>query len=366
MSSENLRRTALYQTHVDLGARIVPFAGWEMPLEYSGILDETKAVRSRAGIFDVSHMGRLYISGSDAASLLDWVVTAGAANLRLGRARYAMICNEAGGIIDDTVFYRLDSEKFLLVCNAGNRDEVVLWLDRWVQERFGGASVDDRTLSTAMIAFQGPAAAASLDRLCDGSASPLMPFGSTEGEVASRPVLIGRTGYTGEDGFELMVDASDAAGIWNALVEAGGAPCGLGARDVLRLEAGLALHGHDITPESTPIEAGLGRYVKLDKEFVGAQVLRQQSADGPESRLVGLVVEGRRIPREGYGVYGGGEEVGRVTSGSISPSLDRNIALAYVLEGFSTLGQQVQIDIRGQMADGVVTQLPFYSRKGGG
>ncbi len=363
MSSENLKRTALYQTHVRIGARIVPFAGWEMPLEYSGILDETKAVRTRAGIFDVSHMGRLYISGSDAASLLDWVVTASAASLRLGRARYAMICNEAGGIIDDTVFYRLGDESYLLVCNAGNRDEVVAWLDRWVQERFTNATVDDRTLSTAMIAFQGPAAASSLDALCDGTPSDLRPFGSTESQVASRSALIGRTGYTGEDGFELIVDAADAPGIWDALMEAGGSPCGLGSRDVLRLEAGLALHGHDITPDTTPVEAGLGRYVQLDKEFVGAEVLRRQNGEGTERRLVGLVVEGKRIPREEYGVHGDGEEVGRITSGSISPSLDRNIALAYVLEGFSTPGQQIQVDIRGQMADGVVTPLPFYSRK---
>ena len=366
MSSENLRRTALYQTHVALGARIVPFAGWEMPLEYSGILDETKAVRTRAGIFDVSHMGRLYISGRDASSLLDWVVTAGAASLRLGRARYAMICNEAGGIIDDTVFYRLETDSYLLVCNAGNRDEVVAWLDRWVRERFQGVVVDDRTLSTAMIAFQGPATAHIISRLCGGSASGLRPFGSADCQVASRNALIGRTGYTGEDGFELMVDASDAADVWNVLMEAGGSPCGLGSRDVLRLEAGLALHGHDITPETTPIEAGLGRYVQLDKEFVGSEVLRLQNAEGTERRLVGLVVDGKRIPREGYAVHGGGEEVGKVTSGSISPSLDRNIALAYVFEGFSTPGQQVQVDIRGQMADGVVTPLPFYSRKGGG
>lgn len=366
MSSENLRRTALYDTHVALGARIVPFAGWEMPLEYSGILDETKAVRTRAGIFDVSHMGRLYISGSDAASLLDWVVTAGAANLRLGRARYAMICNEAGGIIDDTVFYRLGDESYLLVCNAGNRDEVVAWLDRWVRERFPGATVDDRTLATAMIAFQGPAAAASIDELSDGTPSELRPFASAQCQVASKPALVGRTGYTGEDGFELMVDAADAPGIWDALMEAGGSPCGLGSRDVLRLEAGLALHGHDITPETTPIEAGLGRYVQLDKEFVAAEVLRRQNDEGTQRRLVGLVVEGKRIPREGYGVHGGGEGIGTVTSGSISPSLDRNIALAYVLEGFSTPGQQVQVDIRGQMADGVVTPLPFYSRRVGG
>ncbi len=364
MDSENLRRTALFETHVSLGARIVPFARWEMPLEYSGILDETRAVRTRAGIFDVSHMGRLYISGSDAASLLDWVVTAGAASLRPGRARYAMICNEAGGIIDDTVFYRLDSDKFLLVCNAGNRDEVVLWLDRWVRERFQGVVVDDRTLSTAMIAFQGPEAVVGLDPICGGSASPMRPFAGAEGQVASKPALIGRTGYTGEDGFEVIVDASDAAEIWGALMEAGGSPCGLGSRDVLRLEAGLALHGHDITPVTTPMEAGLGRYVQLDKEFVGSEVLRRQHAEGAERRLVGLVVEGRRIPREGYGVHAGGEEVGRVTSGSISPSLDRNIALAYVLEGFSAPGQQVQVDIRGQMAAGVVTPLPFYSRKG--
>ena len=226
----------------------------------------------------------------DAASLLDWVVTAGAVNLRLGRARYAMICNEAGGIIDDTVFYRLDTDSYLLVCNAGNREEVVAWLDRWVRERFGDATVDDRTLSTAMIAFQGPMAAEGLDALCGGSASGLRPFGSAECQVASKTALIGRTGYTGEDGFELMVDADDAPGIWDALMEAGGSPCGLGSRDVLRLEAGLALHGHDITPETTPIEASLGRYVQLDKE-----VRRSPSA----------ATAGRRGDPEALGWVGG-------------------------------------------------------------
>ena len=364
MTSGKLDRTPLYDTHVSLGANMVPFAGWEMPVEYSGILNEARAVRSRAGIFDVSHMGRLYISGKDSPALLDWLVTANASDLRLGRARYAMICNESGGIIDDTVFYRVNLDEYLLVCNAGNRRNVVPWINGWALDRFNGTTVNDRTTATAMVAFQGPAAAAALDELCNGSASPLRPFASASSHVASKPAMICRTGYTGEDGFEMIVDAADAAEVWKALMEVGGAPCGLGARDVLRLEAGLALHGRDITPSTTPIEAGLERYVRVDKEYVGSQALLNQIAEGSTRRLVGLIVEGKRLPREGYAVQVDDNEVGTVTSGGISPSLDRNIAMAYVLKNYSSPGQIVQVDIRGKLAEGVVVRLPFYSRKG--
>lgn len=343
---------------------MVSFGGWDMPVQYSGILEEARAVRSRAGMFDVSHMGRLYISGDKSADLLDWIVTANAADLRLGRARYAMICNESGGIIDDTVFYRLSNQEYLLVCNAGNREHVVPWINRWVQEKYIGTLVDDRTVSTAMIAFQGPATEAMLDKLSDGIASKLRFFSSAEGRVDSKKALICRTGYTGEDGFELIVDAADAPDIWTKLMDVGGTPCGLGARDVLRLEAGMALHGHDISPSTTPLEAGLERYVNLDKEFYGSEALKLQRDHGVPRRLVGLTVEGKSLPREGYTVHAEGKQVGLVTSGSISPTLDRNIGMAYVLRGFSTPGQQIQVDIRGRLANGQVVPLPFYSRNG--
>ena len=359
---QELKRTALYQAHISLKARMVPFAGWEMPVQYSGILDETRALRSVAGIFDVSHMGRLYVSGSQAHLLMDWVLTASASDLRLGRARYAMICDEDGGIIDDTVFYRLGEDYYLLVCNAANRPHVLPWMQRWVREKFSAVSIEDRTETTGMIAFQGPSAAAALDRLCDAKPSVARPFSALEGRVGSAPALIGRTGYTGEDGFELIVDSEHAPDVWDSLMGEGAFPCGLGARDVLRLEAGLPLHGNDIDTSTTPLEAGLGRFVRLEKEFAGAEALRRQKEAGLKRMLVGLVVEGRSIARNGYPIVSEGTQVGGVTSGTYSPTLDRNIAMGYVLVGFGVLDVRLQVDIRGKLTESRVVPLPFYSR----
>ena len=360
--SEALKRTSLYETHASLGGRMVPFAGWEMPVQYAGILAESRAVRSSSGLFDVSHMGRLYISGPRADSFMDWIVTASASTLRQWRARYAVICNEEGGIIDDTVFYRQDEDHYLLVCNAANRRHVVPWMRRWAEEKFTGTSIEDRTEATAMIAFQGPATAEVLDRFCDSSPSSIRPFSATEGKVASRTAFIGRTGYTGEDGFELIVAARDAPHIWQTLMGEGAVPCGLGARDVLRLEAGLALHGNDIDSSTTPLEAGLERYVRLDKEFVGVEALRRQKEAGPKSRLVGLEVSAGSIARAGHPILVWGAEVGKVTSGTHSPTLDRNIAMGYVLGEFAASGQKLQVDIRGRFSEAEVVPVPFYSR----
>ena len=359
---QELKRTSLFDTHTALKARMVPFAGWDMPVQYGSILAEARAVRSGAGLFDVSHMGRLYISGPQAQQLIDWMVTANASNLRAGGARYAMICNEAGGIIDDTVFYRKAEDQYLLVCNAANRQDVVDWMQRWAEERFPATSIEDRTEATAMIAFQGPLAIETLDRLCDADLAPLRPFSSMESAVASRPAFIGRTGYTGEDGCELIVATEDGPWVWESLMGAGGVPCGLGARDVLRLEAGLPLHGNDIDTSTTPLEAGLERFVRLDKEFVGVEVLRRQSEAGLDRRLVGLIVEGRSIARAGYPIFAQGTRIGSVTSGTHSPTLDRNIAMGYVLVEFAGTGQNLEIDIRGRRTELEVVHLPFYSR----
>ena len=397
--TQALKRTALYETHVALKGRMVPFAGWEMPVQYEGILAETRAVRRGAGLFDVSHMGRLYISGPQAGELLDWILTADALNLRHGRGRYAMICNPEGGIIDDTVFYRLfgpengtgslenqvskkaeadaqdDGERYLLVCNAGNHQHVLPWVRRWAKEKYPGTSITDRTEDTAMIAFQGPSTPQILELLSDSNPSSMRPFSIMEGNAASRPCFIGRTGYTGEDGFELITSAGDAPHVWNALMGQGAVPCGLGARDVLRLEAGLALHGHDIDPSTTPLEAGLDRFVRLETDFVGSEALRGQKEAGLTRRLVGLVVEGRSIAREGYPIVARksepplgpelveGRKVGHVTSGTYSPTLDTSIAMGYVLMEFASPGQRLQIDIRGRLTGAEVTQLPFYSRR---
>ena len=360
--AQELNRTPLHDMHNSLGARMVPFAGWDMPVQYTGILAESRAVRAGAGIFDVSHMGRLYISGTDAHSLMDWVLSASASNLAQGRARYGFLCNDSGGIIDDTVFYRRGPERYLLVCNASNRQQVVPWLQRWAEDRFPGSSIQDVTESTSMIALQGPSTPELLARLSDAEPSGIRPFSSAEGNVASRACLIGRTGYTGEDGFELIGAAEDAPHLWQTLMAEGAVPCGLGARDVLRLEAGLALHGHDIDPTTTPLEAGLERFVRLEKEFVGAKALRRQQDDGPSRRLVGLIVDGRSIAREGYLILSDDTPVGSVTSGTYSPTLDRSICMGYVLVEFASPGQILRIDLRGRPVQAEVVSLPFYNR----
>lgn len=369
---ETNRRTPLYDAHVAAGARMVPFGGWDMPVQYSGILAEVNAVRTGTGIFDVSHMGRVYLSGPQAGELLDWVLTGSATTLRVGRARYCMICNEAGGVIDDTIFYRLDEQRYLLVPNAGNRDEVVAWLRKWVDQRFaGGCDIEDRTLETGLLAVQGPEAAQLVDRLCtlaDGtSPSGLRVFtlGSgawTGGGLREKAVFLGRTGYTGEDGFEMVVDAADAASAWDLLVSHGATPCGLGARDVLRLEAGLPLHGHEIDRDTSPIEAGLERFVRQDGEFLGSEALRKQRQDGVERKLVGLQLSGRSSPRAEYSILYQGEPVGRVTSGSYSPTLDSSIAMGYVLVRYADPGQKLDVDIRGRPTPVEVVPLPFYTR----
>ena len=356
-------RTALYESHVGLKARMVPFAGWEMPVQYAGILAEANAVRSKGGIFDVSHMGRIYVSGAQATDLMEWIQTGRIGNLRRGRARYSLICVEEGGILDDTVSYRLEENRFLLICNASNRPAVVDWLERWQSERYSQTTLEDVTTDTVMIAVQGPDAASLVDGMSADTPSGLRFFGSMEATVLGRSTFVGRTGYTGEDGFEIVSDARDGAELWGALHEGGMAPCGLGSRDVLRLEAGLPLHGSDIDLTTTPMEAGLGRFVRLGKDFAGAEVLRKQKEEGVERCLVGLFSEGRSIPRHDYSILLEGESAGRITSGSYSPTLDRNIAMGYVQRRLSEEGQSLQIDIRGRPTGAVVTSLPFYKRQ---
>ena len=361
-------QTVLYQTHVNLGARMVPFGGWDMPVQYSGIINEVKAVRTAAGIFDVSHMGRLYLSGPQAGPFLDRVLTGSATNLRPGRARYCLICNEKGGVIDDTIFYRLDDESFLLIPNAGNRPAVVEWFNRWIDAEFtGGVQMDDRTTETALIALQGPNAARLMDSLCQlsggGLPSSLRFFTWGEGTIQDRRVFVGRTGYTGEDGFELSAPSGDAVPLWNLLQEAGALPCGLGARDVLRLEAALPLHGHEIDADTSPIEAGLDRFVRREGGYIGQSVLSPQIEQGTERKLVGLNLPGRSAPRAGYSISARGSEVGQITSGSFSPTLDTSIAMGYVLAGHSGPGTILEVDIRGRTAEATVVPLPFYSRR---
>ena len=360
-------QTMLYQSHVDLGARMVPFGGWDMPVQYSGIINEVRAVRTAAGIFDVSHMGRLYLSGPRAGQFLDRMLTGSATNLRTGRARYCLICNDSGGVIDDTIFYSLGDGRYLLIPNAGNRPAVVEWFSRWIDAEFaGGVQIDDQTRETGLIALQGPGAAQILDGLCQlaGGEPPssLRFFTWGRGTLGSHELFVGRTGYTGEDGFELSMPGADAASVWNSLIQAGALPCGLGARDVLRLEAALPLHGHEIDPETSPIEAGLERFVRREGDYIGQPVLAQQRENGTERRLVGLTLPGRSAPRAGYPILASGQEIGRITSGSFSPTLDTSIALGYVLAGHSEPGTSLEVDIRGRTATAKIAPLPFYTR----
>ena len=363
MDSANLR-TPLYDTHVAAGARMVPFGGWDMPVQYpTGILAEVRAVRTSAGIFDVSHMGRAYISGPSATAFLDWALTGSAATLAVGRARYCLICNERGGVIDDTIFYRLEDDRYLLIPNAGNRHRVLDWFGQIIGQRFtSGVTIDDRTMQTSLLACQGPSAVRIARELAENGLSGLRVFAWTETRMCGASVLVGRTGYTGEDGVEILAPAAAAPAIWQALTDAGAVPCGLGARDVLRTEAGLPLHGHELDEATTPVEAGLGRFVDFDKEFAGRDALRNQQYSGTRFTLVGLQMPGRSAPRANYALSVLGFPAGQVTSGCYSPTLDMSLGMGYVFPEFSRPGTVLELDKRGLIEEITVTDLPHYRR----
>ena len=361
-TSENLRRTSLYDTHVSLGARIVPFGGWAMPIQYDSILQEARAVRTNVGLFDVSHMGRLKIQGSGAAPLLSRVLSVGAISMRPGRARYCLICNEEGGIIDDCIVYRNGEEDFLLIPNAANTAAVTEWLDRW-NTKPETVSITNITADTAMIAVQGPQSIPMLNKFTADDISSVLPFNTIQTQFDGTDAMLAHTGYTGEDGFELIASAKDAARIWMLLANDGATSCGLGARDVLRLEAGLLLHGNDMSVDTNPYEAGLGRFVRPDRRgYVARDALLRARDNGVERKLVGFFMTGRGIARHGHGIHVDGQQIGEVTSGGPSPLLDRNIGLGYVPADYSAVGTDLQIDIRGRLVDAEVTSLPFYIR----
>ena len=363
MDSVNLR-TPLYDTHVSLGARMVPFGGWDMPVQYpSGIIAEVRAVRTGAGLFDVSHMGRVYISGPSATEFLDAVVTGSAATLEVGRARYCMICNQRGGVIDDTIFYRLAEERYLLIPNAGNRHRVLDWFGLVVGQRFGdGVTLNDQTMQTSLLACQGPAALGMATELAGGGLDGLRPFAWTNAQMCGANVLVGRTGYTGEDGVEILAPASAAPNVWQALTDAGAVPCGLGARDVLRTEAGLPLHGHELDEATTPVEARLDRFVDFGKDFIGHAALDKQRVEGSRFTLVGLQIPGRSAPRATYALSVLGFPAGQVTSGCYSPTLDTSLGMGYVFPEYSRPGTVLEMDKRGLIEEITVTTLPHYRR----
>ncbi len=362
--NQPLKRTPLYDAHVAAGARIVPFAGYEMPVQYpSGITAEHRAVRTAAGLFDVSHMGEFVIRGPQALDLVQRLTVNDASKLAVGQAQYSAMCRENGGVIDDLLVYRF-ADHYMLVVNASNLDKD--WA--WVERHAAGYDVEaeNRSDRTALLAVQGPSARDIVRPLLDLDADSVAYYHFREGTVAGAPAVVAGTGYTGEDGFELYLDPADAMHVWNALLEAGAphglVPAGLGARDSLRLEMGYALYGNDLDEEHTPLESGLGWITKLDKgDFVGRDALLRQREAGVTRRLVGILLTGKGFPRHGYPILADGEAAGVVTSGTVSPSLGLGIALGYVPPSHAKAGTPVGIDIRGRPVDGVVHRPPFYT-----
>ena len=361
-----IHTTPLADRHAALGAKMIEFSGWLMPLQYSGILDEHRAVRERAGLFDLSHMGELFVEGRDADAALAYALVSDPPSLEVGRAHYSMMCAPDGGIIDDLIVYRLGPERFLVVANAGNAHVV----SDALAERLAGfrAILDDRSLATALCAVQGPRSREILEPLTDVDLGSLRYYAMAEGNVAGIQAHVARTGYTGEDGFEVFVDSARAGELWDALMTAGAAhgmnPVGLGARDTLRLEAGMPLYGNDLDLTTNPYEANLGRVVKLGKtgDFVGRAALEAVAAAGPERLLAGLIVRGRGIARHGYPVLADGHPSGVVTSGTQSPTLGVPIAMAYVSPDDALAGTMLAVEIREQPVAAEVVPLPFYRR----
>jgi aminomethyltransferase len=347
---QTLRRTPLYDRHVELGARLVPFAGWEMPVQYEGVIQEHKAVRSDAGVFDVSHMGEIEVEGPTARDVLQAALSNDIDKLEPGDAQYTLLTNEQGGIVDDLIVYRLDDHRYLIVANASNVDAVYRSLKEREQR---GSDVRDVSDDYALLAVQGPNALAKLG-LAPGKA-----FTWEMGELDGVEVMINRTGYTGEEGVELACMEEDAVRLWDAIIARGVTPCGLGARDTLRLEVCYPLHGNDIGPRWDAIASGLGWACALDTDFTGVELLREVKERGPEQKLVPFAMTEKAIPRHGMAIAGGGE----VTSGSLSPMLDVGIGLGYVPAAIAKPGTELVIDVRGKPRRAEVKKKPLYSKE---
>ena len=366
MNAESpVKRTALYDEHVRLGARLIPFGGFDMPVQYGGILKEHDAVRHRAGLFDLSHMGQFILEGENVAAWAETLTINAVASMKPLQARYNIFCNPQGGAHDDTIFYRLDG-RWLLVVNASNADK--MWAHLNANLGDSGVKLTNLHGRNALIAIQGPKAVAMLQRHVDIDLSAVKYYFCAQGNAYGKPAILARTGYTGEDGFELFLEGADAADIWSALLrdhaDEGLEACGLGARDVLRLEAGMPLYGHELTEEITPVQAGQTWALKLSKPtFVGKEALAEQLERDDFSRIVGLTMEGRAPAREGYAVFLGDRAVGEVRSGSLAPAVgNKNIATALVAKEAATVGTSLTVEIRGTRHQATVVAMPFYKR----
>ena len=366
-ATTRLKRTPLYDEHRALGARLVEFGGWEMPVHYSGILDEHRAVRERAGLFDVSHMGEFRIEGPGSLDFLQGLVPNNVARLSDGQALYSQLCNERGGTQDDLLIYRLGDDRYMAVVNAGTMESDWDW---FIKQAAGRSDVTLTNISaeTGLIALQGPRALEILQPLTETDLGAIAYYHFADGTVAGISCLISRTGYTGEDGFELYCASGDAVALWRKLLEAGAThgllPAGLGARDTLRLEAGFCLYGHELNDQTSPLEAGLGWSVKLEKghDFIGREALLAQKQQGLPRKLIGIELRDRGVPRAGYAILRDGAPIGELTSGAIGPSVGKAIGMGYVAPADARPGAEVAIAMRGQAVSAVIVALPFYKR----
>ncbi|HEX3737078.1 MAG TPA: glycine cleavage system aminomethyltransferase GcvT [Solirubrobacterales bacterium] len=363
MTVAALRRTTLYEQHEELGAKLVPFAGWEMPVLYEGIREEHTAVRTHAGMFDVSHMGEVEVEGPGALAFLQLVLSNDVGKIGVGGAQYSCICSESGGVVDDVFCYRLGTDRYLIVTNAANHEADLAWLGRWSRDH--DVAVRDVADRYAMLAVQGPHARAVLSRALGLDLPPRFHVAAMN--VGRRPALVCGTGYTGEDGVEMLIDPEVAIPIFKELRDAGVVPCGLGARDTLRLEVCYPLHGHELTPERNPIEADLGWCCKEETGFLGSPAIAAARAAGTAERLVPFTIEGAGIPRDGNPVLGTrGEAVGVVTSGTFAPSLGIGAGMAYVEADLAAPGTAVEIDVRGKHRPARIASRPLYPRSSTG
>lgn len=354
-------RTVLHDWHASHGARMVDFAGWDMPVIYTSIVEEHQGVRTSSGIFDISHMGRLSFGGPDTLDLIQLLCTNNAATMKDFQVRYSLICNEQGGIRDDVLIYRWPYG-FALVVNASNREKIVAWINQHKGTK--NVQMQDQTLSTCMIAIQGPKALEQCKDIVPIDLDALGYYFAAATNYKGKNCVVSRTGYTGEDGLEFMVAKDQGIELWEELLERGAKPCGLGARDTLRLEAAMPLYGHELNEETDPFQAGLNWAVKLDKgDFLGRAALVKRQQDKTLRRRVGLELPGKRIAREGYDITAASKLAGIVTSGTFAPTLEKSIAMAYVSPDLTAIGTKVDIDIRGKPEPATVVKLPFYSRK---
>ena len=354
-------KTPLFEEHKKLGAQIVDFAGWEMPVYYSTPLKEHELVRSEAGIFDVSHMGEIFVEGKQALELVQLLVTRDVSRMEPGQMSLGIMCNEQGGILDDLTVYRFSDEKYMIVVNAGTRKKDLSWIKKHAAEF--GCSVRDESDSLAKIDLQGPKTKDILAELTDFDLSKIGFYRFAEFSVTGVACIVSRSGYTGEDGFELYFEGERAPKLWNKLLEAGAQPCGLGARDTLRLECCMPLYGHELTENHSPLQAGYEWTINFEKEnFIGMNVLLEQKNKGLAEKLVAFEMVERGIAREGYKILHEEKEIGVVTSGSFSPTLKKNIGMGYVKQEFAGIGQKIGIDVRGKAVGAVTVKKPFYKR----